>query len=216
MIHVVDDFFVNPLEVRRTALKQKYTNNGELHNYPGIRSLNDTFPEGIKDYCLSKVRYYVGDPTLSGSDGPNFQSITKTYKESIFHRDTFPYALIVYLSLNPAPNSGTEICDSDHLPDRYDTPYIIRKTREFYTDPSNLIKRLKYYRVMRKVNSWYNPMITVDNKFNRAVIFNSLNFHRAQNYFGTSLADGRLTLIAWFGEEKMRKNFGDGTPATKF
>ena len=99
------------------------------------------------------------------------------------------------MSLDPPPNSGTEVCDSDHPPDRVKPCSDIQEA--FHSDPHNLIKRYRYARVRRKINSHYKPITTAPNKFNRILIFNSHNFHRAQNFFGTSLEDSRLTLVTF-------------------
>ena len=111
---------------------------------------------------------------------------------------------MVYLSLNPPANSGTDVCDRGSYAKPSDMDFYDEKTRKiqnsFHKDPSNLIIRYQYGRIRKKINSYYTPYIlmTVPNKFNRFILFPGNNLHRAQNYFGTSLEKSRLTLVSFF------------------
>ena len=102
------------------------------------------------------------------------------------------------MSINPPVNTGTEVCDSDQVPDTLNTSEVIHLKESFHNDPSNLIKRYRYARIRKKLNSYYNPIMKVPNKFNRIVMFPANYFHRAQNFFGTSIQTSRLTLVSFF------------------
>ena len=193
MIHICDNFLSDPYYVRSIALKQKYVT--EKFNYPGVRSFS--VPAGIGEYILSYVKHITKDPSLIIAY-QSFQSVTKDFGDGVFHSDYENNIIcITYLSLDPPPNSGTEVCDSDHPPDRVSRSSCSNLQEAFHSDPHNLIKRYRYARVRRKLNSHYKPIMTAPNKFNRILIFNSHNFHRAQNFFGTSLEDSRLTLVTF-------------------
>jgi len=198
MIHVCDNFFNDPYNVRSIALKQKYIT--EKFNYPGMRSFS--VPEGIADYILSYVRYITKNPSLKLSS-QSFQSITQQFGEGIFHRDLeYNYLCIIYLSLDSPLNSGTEICDGDHtLAPFFNDPLkeqeVIKNRNLFHEDPFNLINRYRYGRIRKKLNSHYKPDVISSNKFNRCVMFPSTNIHRAQNFFGTSLENSRLTIVSF-------------------
>ena len=196
MIQVCDDFFKNPYDVRKVGLKQDYY---QFWNYPGFRS--HEVPEWIVNSVQSNVREIVKDPTLDISDGPIFHFITKEFREGIFHADPHKYISIVYLSLDPSLDSGTEVCDSDQeeMPRKLMKGEYVRKIQgDHHKDPSNLIKRFKYDRMIKKVNSYYKPIIKLPNKFNRGVIFPAGYFHRAQKSFGTSIENARLTMVTFF------------------
>ena len=199
MIHVCDNFLSDPYVVRNTALHEKYVT--ERFNYPGVRSHG--VPESVKDNIFSKVKNITQDYNLKiGST--TFQSVKKEFGTGIYHKDRENYICIVYLSLDPPVDSGTEICDfhipplidgkkDDMLPDSLD-----EVQGPYFRDPFNLIKRYRYARVRRKLNSYFTPTTIVANKFNRGLIFSCKNFHRAQNFFGTSLENSRLTLVSFF------------------
>ena len=199
MIHICDDFFKDPYKVRSIALKAKYVT--EKFNYPGMRSFD--VPEEISDNILQDVRYYTKNKSLNFYK-PNFQYVTEDYGEGIFHIDQVKYTCMVYLSLNPPANSGTDVCDRGSYAKPSDMDFYDEKTRKiqnsFHKDPSNLIIRYQYGRIRKKINSYYTPYIlmTVPNKFNRFILFPGNNLHRAQNYFGTSLEKSRLTLVSFF------------------
>ena len=192
MIYIEDNFFKDPYKIRKIALQQQYS---KPISYPGLRS--DNITGWIDDYILSRIRGIVNDPTLKVRS-TRFQYISEQFRDGIFHYDSADYIGIVYLSINPPVNTGTEVCDLDQVPDTLDTPKVIRLKESFHKDPSNLIKRYRYARIRKKLNSYYNPIMKVPNKFNRIVMFPANYFHRAQNFFGTSIQTSRLTLVSFF------------------
>ena len=192
MIHLQDDFFEDPYLIRSAALKSSYASDHE-NRWPGWRSLG--IPQKIADYLLFKARSLVGNSSLEFFSS-TFQYTTKEFEEGIFHADPHNYICIIYLSLDPSLDSGTEVCDSDETLD-----YIGNNTVEkldFIKDPYNLIKRYRYDRIRRKVNSHYKPIMKVPNKFNRGIIFPATNFHRAQHFFGTFIESARMTSVSFF------------------
>ena len=196
MIHICDNFFSDPYKVRSIAFKGKYIC---AYNYPGLRS--DNVPKEVNDEILSYIRYITKNSSLKFYDS-SFQSISQEYDEGIYHMDPgHTYICIIYLSLDPPLNSGTEICDSDHVRGleifNSINPKVMKSRDLFHKDPSNLINRYRYGRMRKKVNSFYKPNIIAANKFNRCVIFPATNFHRAQNFFGTSLGNSRLTIVSF-------------------
>ena len=197
MIHICDNFFNDPYKIRSIAFKGKYKC---ATNYPGVRS--HTVPKKVKDQILSYGHYITKNSSLTIGHTPSFQSIPQEYDEGIFHKDPdHTYICIIYLSLDPPLNSGTEICDSDHVRglEILNTmdPRVTKSRDLFHKDPFNLIYRYRYGRIRKKLNSFYKPNIIAANKFNRCVIFPATNFHRAQNFFGTSLGNSRLTIVSF-------------------
>ena len=202
MIHICDNFFSHPHKVRSIAFKGKYVG---ADNYPGLRS--DNVPKEVNDEILSYVQHITKNSSLKFYSS-SFQSIQQEYDEGIFHEDSeSTYICIIYLSLDSPLNSGTEICDSDQVRGLGNrdaaNPKVIKSRDLFHKDPSNLIKRDEYGRIRKEVNSFYKPNIIVANKFNRCVVFPAANFHRAQNFFGTSLENSRLTLVSFMDKDEI-------------
>tara|TARA_Y100001963_G_C6643894_1_gene382358 strand:- start:44 stop:628 length:585 start_codon:yes stop_codon:yes gene_type:complete len=192
MIYSEDNFFNDPYKVRKIALQQRYS---KPISYPGLRS--DNITGWIDDYILSRMRHITNYPNLKVRS-TRFQYITKQFGDGIFHYDSAQYICIAYLSPTPPVNTGTEVCDFDQVPDTLNTSEVIHLKESFHNDPSNLIKRYRYARIRKKLNSYYNPLMKVPNKFNRIVMFPANYFHRAQNFFGTSIQTSRLTLVSFF------------------
>ena len=199
MIHVCDNFFSDPYAVRNIALHEKYVT--ERFNYPGVRSYG--IPESVKNNIFSKVKNITQNSNLKiGST--TFQSVKKEFGTGIYHKDHENYICIVYLSLDPPVNSGTEICDfgiegekDDMWPSSLDYERTYEIQLSYFKDPFNLIKRYRYARVRRKLNSYFTPTAIVANKFNRGLIFPCKNYHRSQNFFGSSIENSRLTIVSF-------------------
>ena len=197
MITILDNFFDDPFAIRNSALKQRY--QYEDFNYPGLRTYGVS--AGVADYVQSQVRYYTKDSSAITSSC-TFHYITKEFKSGFFHKDTTAYGVIVFLSLDAPPHTGTEICDSDQVFDSWDDEKVIKTLSDFHKDPHNLIKAYRYDRLKKKALSFYKPIIKVPNKFNRGIIFSGKrHFHRAQDSFGTSVENARLTLVSFIKNE---------------
>jgi len=196
MIHIEDNFFKDPFFVRNLALKSRYISK-QIHNYPGYRCFD--IPDAVNKNVLDNIRLICRDSSLKNSgDGISFQYITKTFGEGMFHFDNEPYICIIYLSLDSPVNSGTDVCDYGY-DQKINLPDIdVKLKRSFFEDPHNLIKRYKYGMMRKRLNSYFKPTVRVSNKFNRGLIFPGTHFHRAQNFFGTSVKDARLTLVGFF------------------
>ena len=74
---------------------------------------------------------------------------------------------------------------------------LLRRIKDMERGPSQDIKVKETKEDIEKYNSaWNNPCI-VANKFNRTLLFDSIRFHRAQNFFGNTIGDSRFTLIGY-------------------
>ena len=102
MITILDNFFDDPFAIRNSALKQRY--HYEEFNYPGLRTYGVS--AGVPDYVQSQVRYYTKDSSAIISSC-TFHYITKEFKSGFFHKDKIAYGVIVFLSLDAPPNTGT-------------------------------------------------------------------------------------------------------------
>jgi len=202
MLFIRDDFFKNPYAVRNAALKQNYT-SAEGGEWPGHRSMAH---ESISDVVVEEVRGVTRNPSLK-LEKSSFQYVTKDYDEGVYHPDYNYYTCIIYLSLEPPPNSGTSLCFyGDIAEDAYKNGKEAESAWEklesakfnFYKDPKNFLNRYNYGRMRRRHNAHFNPVATIPNKFNRLILFDGNLYHRAHKFFGTSVEDARLTLTSFF------------------
>ena len=208
MIHILDDFFKDPYDIRSIALKQRYQSPLETQ-YPGYRTDNYVTGYGsevVKDITIKQVLPRIQHLTKNSNliiDSSAFQYITADYGEGSFHIDAALYTGIIFLSPNPPDYSGTEVCDKHpdpkygYLSQKYWDDMVVSK-RSFYNDTSNLLNRYRYNRLNKKFMKKNKPIVKVPNKFNRMLLFDSPLFHRAQKFFGTSIGNSRLTLVVFF------------------
>ena len=192
MIHVVDDFFSDVFSVRRESLSVKYSIDSD-GMYPGYRS--DDVSSFVKSLVSKQVKKLTGDETLN-CRYISYQYIPSKYKEGCFHQDDVKYTCIIYL--NDGVNSGTEICET--IPKMEFSLYKkhVSLKEDFYKNPNDLIKSFKCHRMIKKVNSYFSPTYTVASKMNRMLLFKGNLYHRAQNFFGDSVENSRLTLVSFF------------------
>lgn len=204
MIYIEDNFFKDPFKVRRLALKEEYVKDINLKNtFPGLRSINVS--QEIKDFLQTSARYITKKPTLVLIES-SYQVITKEYQEGQFHHDGdfADYTSINYLSLEPPSHSGTEVCDTTGHPALTGVvpmkmwEHHLSLKEQFYNDPQHLWNGYKYARMRKKVNSMFNSVAQVPNKFNRWLLFSSERHHRSQIYYGDSPFNARLTIVSFF------------------
>ena len=147
----------------------------------------------IKNYIFKKINSLT--PYNISNIESAFQYSTKDFKEGLFHTDYGKYTCIIFLSPRPIKNSGTEICDSGMS---YDIPDAWADDKHrFFNNRHNFFNRVKYDLLIKKINSKFTPSYTVNNTFNRMLVFDSCNYHRAQKFFGESILNSRLTLVSF-------------------
>ena len=196
MLILKDNFFKDPYEVRRVALHRQY---GEGYTYPGYRSF--PLPPNVVNYITDEVRYFTKNSSLKMKTG-GFQYVTKDFITGIYHFDPeHTFSSIIFLSLDPPDNSGTEVSSIPEFGFDFDDVWdrSMKVRTDFHKDPSNFINAYKYRRAVKSINSKSKEIIQIPNKFNRFMMFDSYLFHRAQDFFGTSIEDSRLTIVSFFG-----------------
>lgn len=102
------------------------------------------------------------------------------------------YACVIYLSPNPAPDSGTSFCRL-----RYPNGAI---GGNMVTAPhANLVDALKVRSL--PMQAWYEDL-RIDNVFNRMILYKANIVHCATAYFGQELREKRLTTVFfWMTED---------------
>ena len=189
-MQIIDNFFDDPYKIRNIGLKGTYYINREFR-WPGYRW---DPPEEFRKFYLDKVSSILNEKLVL--DYLHFQYIDKSWVCGMCHPDSPPhkYTCLTYLTPDPPSNSGTEVYEAG-CPKNANVNGITKET--FYRSDRGIMKRWFYKRDMEKYNSaWNNPCI-VANKFNRTLLFDSIRYHRAQNFFGNTIGDSRFTLIGF-------------------
>jgi hypothetical protein len=178
---IVDDFYNDPDEVRAMALKADFSVRG---NYPGQRTqpfLNDYIKEKIEAMVQSSVRDWSED-IANGA----FQYTTCRDRTWIHADHTNNWGGVIYLTPNAPASSGTGF-------------YKHIETSCCYYPEDETLQRLCDSE-SQDYTKWLK-LDTVANVYNRLILFAANRFHASQDYFGTSLENGRLFQTFFFNTD---------------
>ena len=192
---VLDNFYEDPLLWREFALDQEFF-KGDRGNWPGIRTeLLHRVNYDLFQIVLKKLLFVLKDYGITQVSElqTGFQLIDETYGRGWVHDDdpSFQCAGVIYLNEVAPLGSGTTIYESspDFSGERY--------ARLFETDVNAPLpeEREKYKKYREEQVSQFKKSVVVDNVFNRMVLFDSRRWHSADNFFGTTKEDSRLTQV---------------------
>lgn len=175
---VVDDFYVDPDEVRALALRSEFSMTG---NYPGQR----TRPF-LNQYITERIESLVQNPILDWTEdiaNGAFQYTTCRDRSWIHADHTNNWGGVIYLTPAAPPSSGTGFYK--HL------------GTGCYRYPEDEALRMLCDGDSQDYTRWVR-LDTVANVYNRLILFAADRFHASLDYFGTSLDDGRLFQTFFF------------------
>lgn len=177
-IIVIDDFYINPDNVRNFALSQDFNVRG---NFPGARTqsfLTNDVKEAI-EYNMQfagKVTSWFEDSGYSGC----FQISTAEDRTWIHSDPHNMWAGVLYLTPDAPISSGTAL-------------YRHKATGE-YNHTTTDYEGYDYTK--------WEEFDRIGNKYNRLVIYRGDLFHASIDYFGDSLQNGRLFQTFFFNTER--------------
>ena len=187
---IVDGFFDNPDKIRAYALNQKYYNDIE-GRWPGSRTqdLSTVSPVVFHTICrkILSLFFTIKQPYFYEAQA-YFQIVDKKFESGWIHKDPYVITAIVYLT--PDSSSGTSL--------------YVKKDID-YNDSSYLQDKLTNYKNGLDVgssrdlnNQNYIETLNISGLYNRFVVFDSNTYHAAQDFFGDSKEESRLTLVVFF------------------
>lgn len=192
---VLDNFYEDPLLWREFALDQEFF-KGDRGNWPGIRTeLLHRVNYDLFQVVLKKLLFVLKDYGITQVSElqTGFQLIDETYGRGWVHDDdpSFQCAGIIYLNEAAPLNSGTTIYENspDFSGERY------AKLFETDVNSKSPAEREQYMKYREEQVSQFKKSITVDNVFNRMVLFDSRCWHSADKFFGTTDDNSRLTQV---------------------
>ena len=199
MLRVIDNFLDDPYTFRSAGLKLYNKDSRDVVNdaaWPGFRSY---LSESLTKRYVSKAESVL-DIKLTVKNGPYFQWVDETWMSGLWHTDIEKYTILTFLNIDAPPNTGIEIGNNnkgnklccDYIQD-FDSI-----KHPFYKSSRNYYQRYRFNKKLDEFNSspFFKNACTVSNKFNRAVIFNQHQLHRAQKFFGKG-KKARFTMIAF-------------------
>jgi len=190
---VVDDFFDNPMKVREFALQQEFKT--DPHNlWPGKRTalLNDIDPALLNHIIMRSLSVFYDfhhtHTEVKWHATAGFQMVDRRYNQGWVHKDLDKITGIIYLDPESDLDSGTTIWESN----KEATELLNHKEKmQSFMDPDSADAFEKF---RKENNDQFTKSITVKNKFNRLVMFDSHLYHAADDYHGIE-DTGRLTLV---------------------
>ena len=215
---VVDNFFENPDFIRKFALSLSYEKDPE-GKWPGERSKKlYNIDQSLQDFMANKILSIYFDMRYTQVTWEDsylmFQKVERfsDIKDSLDNKgwihvdDNQTFAGVVYLTPNINPNSGTSIF---RLKDEYsdfnihdlDVTPKIEKYRNDIFEKNKLLKlETDIKKTLDYMYKRFELVTEVKNIYNRCVIFDSNQYHTANEYY----TDGeeRLTFVYFFKNVK--------------
>ncbi|CAB4125861.1 hypothetical protein UFOVP181_377 [uncultured Caudovirales phage] len=193
-IKVIDNFFETAEVWRHYALKQDFARD-ENSTWPGTRTATlDQLNIELFNSLATSIINHMHDKKYFSLLKINFALVDTSYNIGWMHQDEPQYnvAGVIFLNKNAPANTGLsfyhKIADNNQ---DYNSIF-------FEELKADLEDRKAYVKFKEEQRTLFKRNMTVENVFNRCVMFPPDQFHAADGYFGNTIDDSRLT-INFFG-----------------
>jgi hypothetical protein len=183
---VVDNFYPDPIEVRKQALKMDFAATGY---FPGQRSAPFMLPE-----VQSTLEGLVGSRMTRWTNFHGSFQHTLENHTSWVHFDEAHWSGLVYLAPDAPLDAGTRFYQ--HVGTRLTEMPIEEDAKRLGVTNAEVLKAL-LDDDKRNYSSW-KVVDQVGNRFNRLLLFRGVRYHQSAEYFGTTLENGRLFQTFFF------------------
>ncbi|MDI1360814.1 DUF6445 family protein [Methylotenera sp.] len=211
---IVENFYENPDAIRKFALAQEYKfcheQNEISHVYPGCRTrelcdLNKALYDKICSKLIS-VFHIPNHDRMRWEIRTGFQSVSAKYGQGVIHTDGDTiFAGVLYLTPDAQLNSGTSLFKKNQS--------FNQDNYKRALDENDAKFRTGDIRMSTEYHSMFDEVARFSNLYNTLVIYEGDNFHAANNFFGESLDDSRLTQA--FFIKKIDANKADSFPINR-
>lgn len=194
-VTIVENFYENPDEIRKFALKQKFSYCHELENidyvFPGCRTkeLFDLDKNLYEKVCkkLVSVFHNTQHDNMRWAISTSFQVVEGKFERGVLHQDSNTiFAGVIYLTPDAPIAAGTS---------------LFKPNKSFDEEKYQAALKLndENFRANRAVCTEYHHMfdetVRVNNIYNTLIIFNAQTYHAANHFFGDSLENGRMAQV---------------------
>lgn len=193
-IKVIDNFFEAPDLWQHYALKQEFTRD-ENSTWPGTRTTTlDQLDMELFNSVATTIINHMHDKKFFSLLKINFASVDGSYNIGWMHQDEPQYNVAGVIFLNKIAPATTGLSFYTKVADN-NQDYNSLFFEELKADSAD---RLAFTKFKEEQRTLFKRNMTVENIFNRCVMFPPDQFHAADGYFGNTLDDSRLT-INFFG-----------------
>ena len=194
-VTIIDNFYENPDEIRQFALQQKFTYCHELNNidyvFPGCRTkdlfeIDATLYEKVCKKLVS-VFHNTKQDAMRWAISTSFQVVEAKFERGVLHQDSNTiFAGVIYLTPNAPLNAGTSLFKPNSSFNEESYQAALKQSEiNFKTNQP----------VSTDFHSMFNETVRVNNVYNTLILFNAQTYHAANEFFGDSLATGRLAQV---------------------
>jgi hypothetical protein len=171
---IISDFYTNVDEVRKFALTQEFSVNG---NFPNLRT-KSFLDDGLKKVIQNVIQPLAGNITFWGNDYTGAFQYTTAQNRSWLHQDETDWAGVCYLTPDAPLSAGTG---------------LFRK-KDKSEDKS--VFASDYYDMTK-----WDLVDRIGNVYNRLILYRGDLYHTSLDYFGRDLETGRLFQTFFFNTE---------------
>jgi hypothetical protein len=205
-VAIVENFYENPDAIRKYALEQEYKYCHERPDlkyvYPGSRTkdlfdLDKVLHENVCKKLVS-VFHNTEHDFMRWAISTSFQSVTEEYKEGVIHTDqNTVFAAVLFLTPDAPLNAGTS---------------LFKKSKTFNEQQYELALadndarfRAGDIEMTTDYHAMFDEIVLVNNVYNTIVIYEGRHFHAANQFFGKTLEDSRLTQVFFINKIDAQK-----------
>ena len=196
-VTIIDNFFEYPDQIVDFANSVEYFDTEG--RYPGKRSklLGDIAPK-IQDEVIRNVfsNFMMLTNNFNLIIDSTFQKVSPDYGEGWTHRDECIMTIIVYLNKGASLGRGTSILRP--------TSVVIDSQEKWKRDTRVKHEGLKsknfteeYIKSKQEANSKFEETMRIENVYNRCLLFNGNEYHRANDFINNDNDEERLTLVSF-------------------
>jgi len=193
-IKVIDTFLESPELWRDYALKQEFFRD-TMAPWPGLRtkSLNEINPDLFNSLARKLIKHCHGSTEFPHLE-ITFALVDETFGTGWIHQDEPKYNIAGMIYLNPSAPLGTGTGFYNFS--TYTDESFFHQALDEYNALE--VDRPKFEEAKQRQRSFFNKTMTVENEFNRCLMFHPNQWHAADKFFGNSKETARLT-INFFG-----------------
>lgn len=193
---IVENFYEDPDAIRKFALAQEYKflkQRPEMkYVYPGSRTadlfdLDKSLHEKVCKKLVS-VFHIPEHDYMQWAISTSFQSVTQEYGRGVIHQDTNTiFAAVLFLTPNAPLDSGTSLFKRNKSFDEKKYALALAQNDDRFRE-GQIVMDTSYH-------SMFDEIARVNNFYNTLILYEGDYHHAANNFFGKTLKDSRLTQV---------------------